>query len=84
MSNEIELHSELGCELLQLQKTSVTKSIDPSNVKDILVFAEDTRISIRKSEMESLKKEELPEMQMHLSVQPSNGHFLGTQYIGFH
>lgn len=21
---------------------------------------------------------------MHLSVQPSNGHFLGTQYIGFH
>ena len=51
MSNEMQLNSELGKELLKLHKMSGINSIDPSNVKAILAFAEDSRIAARKSEI---------------------------------
>jgi hypothetical protein len=45
-----DFFSELGKELQKIQKLI---SIDPSTVKDIIVFAEDTRIALRKSEVMS-------------------------------
>ena len=46
----IDLFSELGKELIRIQKSIV---IDPTITKDILVFAEETRIASRKSEVMS-------------------------------
>ena len=48
--NDIDLFSELGKELQKIQKLSL---IDPSNTKDIIVFTEDTRIALRKSQIMS-------------------------------
>ena len=43
--------SELGEELLQLQHGDQNTSLDPTNIKDIVVTAEDTRIATRLSEL---------------------------------
>ena len=48
---EFNLNSELGIELLELQNKENNQSIDPTNIKLILVFAENRRIAIRKSEL---------------------------------
>ena len=45
-----EFYSELGIELLNIKSNT---SIDPRNIKDIIAFAEDTRIALRKSEIMS-------------------------------
>ena len=57
-----EFYSELGKELLKINDQS---SIDPTNIKDIIVFAEETRISLRKSEVMSTIKD-LDEQQRQL------------------
>ena len=46
-------NSELGVELKRLQLNHSRGSLDPTNVKDILVTCEDTRIATRLSELES-------------------------------
>ena len=43
--------SELGKELSFLQNSEQTKSLDPTNTKNIVVTAEDTRIATRLSEL---------------------------------
>ena len=43
-----EFYSELGKELFKINEQTL---IDPTYIKEIMVFAEDTRISIRKSEV---------------------------------
>ena len=45
------LTSELGQELVRLHTISGKMSLDPSNIKDILVAAEDTRVATRLSEI---------------------------------
>ena len=57
-----EFYSELGKELLKINDQS---PIDPTNIKDIIVFAEETRISLRKSEVMSTIKD-LDEQQRQL------------------
>ena len=51
--SDFELYSELGCELLSLHSTSSSNSdgLNPTNVKNILVAADDTRIALRLSEV---------------------------------
>ena len=44
--------SELGLELLNLFTKSSTESLNPLNVKDIMTFAEDTRIATKLSEVQ--------------------------------
>ena len=56
--DELHLSSELGEELLKIQNIQANKCIDPTNVKNIIVCAEDTRIALRKSELMSQIKEE--------------------------
>ena len=46
----IEFFSELGLELMKIKKSTL---IDPTNVKDIIVFTEDTRIASEKSKVMS-------------------------------
>ena len=48
--SDLQFTSELGTELLHLMEIENNQSIDPTNVKQILVCAEDTRIALRKSE----------------------------------
>ena len=45
---EVNFNSELGKELLDIQKQ---KNINPTNVKQILVYAENLRITLRRSEI---------------------------------
>ena len=52
---DLHLNSELGKELLKLQKQ---KFIDPSNIKEILVDAENFRIAVRRSEIINTHKNE--------------------------
>ena len=61
LTHPLELASELGKELFKIQNIQDDQSIDPSSVKNIIVFAEDTRIAVRKSEIMSqgLNNEEL-------------------------
>jgi hypothetical protein len=51
---ETEFYSELGKELVKMQ---CLNSIDPTIIKEIMVFAEDTRIALRKSEIISEVKD---------------------------
>ena len=51
MVSTISLTSELGQELLNLQHRDQDTSLDPTQIKDILVTAEDTRIATRLSEL---------------------------------
>ena len=46
-------NSELGNELLQLKMNQEDKTLDPTVVKNIIVTAEDTRIALRLSELET-------------------------------
>ena len=46
-------NSELGIELKRLQINQAGVSLDPTNVKDIIVTCEDTRIATRLSELQS-------------------------------
>ena len=50
MKYPLQLNSELGKELMKMHKNR-TESIDPTCTKNILVLTEDTRISVRKSEI---------------------------------
>ena len=43
----LEFYSELGKELLKIRNY---ECINPTNTKEIMIFAEDTQISIRKSQ----------------------------------
>ena len=45
-------NSELGIELKRLQLNHSRGSLDPTNVKDIIVTCEDTRIATHLSELE--------------------------------
>ena len=45
------LTSELGLELMRLQKNHTRQSLDASNVRNIIVTAEDTRIATRLSQL---------------------------------
>ena len=45
------LDSELGMELMRLHGRNENLSLDPSNVKDIIVFTEDTRVASRLSRL---------------------------------
>ena len=47
------LESELGAELIRLRDSNKEISLDPTNVKNIVVAAEDTRIAVRISELEA-------------------------------
>ena len=60
-SNDDDFSSELGVELKNLQLNNSKGSLDPTNVKDIIVTCEDTRIATRLSELqqEFLNKEEM-------------------------
>ena len=60
MKNPLQLNSELGKELNQMQSIR-NESIDPTFAKNLLVLAEDTRIAVRKSEImnQGLQKEEI-------------------------
>ena len=53
--SQLEFHfrSELGTELLALINTNQNESINPTTIKNILIFAEDMRIASRKSELTS-------------------------------
>ena len=53
MKHPLQLNSELGLELLKLKYLEYG-SYDPTPVKNIIVLAEDTRIALRKSELENL------------------------------
>ena len=46
-----QLTSELGQELLQLQHRGQNEALDPTQIKNIIVIAEDTRIATRLSEI---------------------------------
>jgi hypothetical protein len=50
---QLTLHSDLGTELLSLKNLHPMQSIDPSTVRNIIVYAEDMRIAMRKSELTS-------------------------------
>ena len=50
-------NSELGIELINLQKKKSNQSLDPTNVKEILLDAENMRIALRKSEIMATCKE---------------------------
>ena len=50
-ADQVIFNSELGEELLRLQSSESFESLDPTTVKIILVTSEDTRISIRLSEL---------------------------------
>ena len=47
----ILLESELGTELMQLKMDNQAKPLDPTEVKNIIVASEDTRITLRLSEL---------------------------------
>ena len=47
----IGLNSELGLELMRLQTYDGNLSLDPSNLKDIIVSTEDTRVASRLSRL---------------------------------
>ena len=53
-SSDYLFNSELGVELKRLQLNHLRGSLDPTNVKDIIVTCEDTRIATRLSELQSL------------------------------
>ena len=61
---EIAFQSNLGLELMVLKNIQPTQCIDPTVLKNIIVYAEDTRIATRKSELTSeiKDKEELAKM----------------------
>ena len=50
-SQSFVLNSELGKELKNIHNLDSNSEIDPTNVKNIIIYAEDTRIAIRKSEL---------------------------------
>ena len=50
-SQNINLDSELGKEILNIVNHPPNRLIDPTPVKNILICAEDTRIALRKSEL---------------------------------
>ena len=50
--------SDLGLELLRLQSIKHTLSLDPSNVKDIVILTEDTRIASRMSRLMTANHDE--------------------------
>ena len=52
--NGVLFNSELGTEILMLQSNKKNLSLDPTNVKQIIVSSEDTRIALRLSEIESV------------------------------
>ena len=56
-------NSELGKELLTLQSKAKTDTLDPTNVKDIVVAAEDVRVATRLSDLsyQIINKDELEE-----------------------
>ena len=51
-SDDHLFNSELGIELERLQMNQAGVSLDPTNVKDIIVTCEDTRIATRLSELQ--------------------------------
>ena len=61
---EIAFQSNLGLELMVLKNIQPTQCIDPTVLKNIIVYAEDTRIATRKSELTSgiKDKDELAKM----------------------
>ena len=51
--DDLVLNSELGLELMRLHANTDDCSLDPTNIKDIIVTCEDTRIATRLSEIQS-------------------------------
>ena len=63
----ISLNSELGNELQRLLISEIETSLDPTIVKDILVSTEETRVSLRISELEAEIENQIElEHQIHL------------------
>ena len=63
-----KFESELGLLLHDLKNLEANECIDPSEIKDLIIFTEDMRIAKRKSELtESIKdKNELPRMLQNI------------------
>ena len=61
--SQLAFNSELGEELLALETNSRTGALDPTNVKDIVVTAEDMRVAKRLSELsyQVINKDEVEE-----------------------
>ena len=50
-AQDLQFASELGKEMIKMHNLNSNFCIDPTIVKDLLVYTEDTRIALRKSEL---------------------------------
>jgi hypothetical protein len=50
-TQDLQFASELGKEMIKMHNLNSNFCIDPTIVKDLLVYTEDTRIALRKSEL---------------------------------